>query len=183
MISAFVATYGYVAVFVGTLLEGETVLLAAGFAAHRGLLDWRLVVAIAGFGATLGDQAAFLLGRWRGPAIIARFDFLSRHAPRVHALMERRPALLIVAMRFLYGMRLAGPIVMGSSRVPLWRFSLLNMLGAAIWAALVTAVGFYFGMALETVLSDIKHVEEAVLVGILLAGSLWWLWRHRSMGR
>ena len=38
MISAFVATYGYVAVFAGTLLEGETILLSAGFAANRGLL-------------------------------------------------------------------------------------------------------------------------------------------------
>ncbi len=32
MISAFVASYGYLAVFAGTLLEGETILIAAGVA-------------------------------------------------------------------------------------------------------------------------------------------------------
>jgi membrane protein DedA with SNARE-associated domain len=43
-------------VFLGTLLEAETILLSAGFAANRGLLQWPLVVAVAFVGATLGDQ-------------------------------------------------------------------------------------------------------------------------------
>ena len=73
MISAFVISYGYLAVFLGTLLEGETILLSAGFAANRGLLYWPLVVAVAFAGATLGDQIAFLLGRWQGASLIARF--------------------------------------------------------------------------------------------------------------
>lgn len=44
-------------------------------------------------------------------------------------------------MRFLYGLRLAGPIVIGSSGVTLLRFAALNMIGAAIWAVLVTGAG------------------------------------------
>ena len=35
-LAALVTQYGYAAVAVGCLLEGETVLLLAGFAAHRG---------------------------------------------------------------------------------------------------------------------------------------------------
>ena len=38
-LTALIASYGYYALFVGTFLEGETVLIAAGFAAHRGILD------------------------------------------------------------------------------------------------------------------------------------------------
>ena len=66
MINDFVANYGYLAVFIGTLLEGETILVAAGFAAYRGLLDLPSVVLVAIVGGTLGDQTAFQLGRWKG---------------------------------------------------------------------------------------------------------------------
>lgn len=38
-LTALIASYGCYALFVGTFLEGETVLIAAGFAAHRGILD------------------------------------------------------------------------------------------------------------------------------------------------
>lgn len=43
MIEQIVQTWGYAAVFAGTFLEGETVLVAAGFAAHRSMLDIAMV--------------------------------------------------------------------------------------------------------------------------------------------
>ena len=181
MIAAFVASYGYLAVFAGTLLEGETILIAAGFAAHRGLLDWPLVVLVALAGATLGDQIAFVLGRWKGDALIARFPALARQKPRIHALLERYDALFILAVRFLYGLRIAGPVIMGASRVPVLRFALLNVLGAALWAVLIAGTGYTFGAAIETVLVDLKTIEEVVLVVILvLGGGLWLLRRFRT---
>ncbi len=182
MIAALVAGYGYLAVFLGTLFEGETVLLAAGFAAHRGLLAWPLVVAVAFVGASLGDQLGFLLGRWRGKALIARFPALARRAPRVHAVFERHHVLFILSIRFLYGLRLAGPIVMGSSGLPYLRFALLDMLGAALWAPLIAGAGYSFGVAMTALLGEIQHAEEAALIAILAAGFIVWLWRRRRSG-
>lgn len=178
MISAFVASYGYLAVFAGTLLEGETILIAAGFAAHRGLLDWPLVALVAVLGATLGDQIAFLLGRWKGDALIGRFPVLARRKPRIHELLERYDSLFILCVRFLYGLRIAGPVIMGSSRIPMLRFAVLNLVGAALWAVLVSGAGYLFGAAIETVLVDLKTIEEVVLVVILLGGFGIWLWRR-----
>lgn len=183
MISALVASYGYLAVFAGTLLEGETILIAAGFAAHRGLLDWPLVVLVALAGATLGDQIAFVLGRWKGEALIERFPTLARHKPRVDDLLARHDLLCIVAVRFLYGLRIAGPVIMGSSRVPLLRFALLNVVGAALWAVLIAGAGYAGGAAIEAVLVDIRKIEEALLVLILLAGLGAWLWRRARTRR
>ena len=100
-IDAFISAYGYFAVFIGTLLEGETILIAAGLAAHHGLLDLRLVILISIIGGTLGDQLAFLLGRWKGEALIDRFEFLAQQKPKVHALLERYDAMLILTLRFV----------------------------------------------------------------------------------
>jgi membrane protein DedA with SNARE-associated domain len=180
MISALVASYGYFAVFFGTLIEGETILLAAGFAAHRGLLDWRIVVALAFAGGCLGDLLAFLLGRWQGEAIMARFPSIARRAPRVLALLERHHVGLILGVRFIYGLRVAGPVVIGASGVSLARFAVLNMIGSALWASAVGGAGYYFGAALAAVLVDLKRFEQTVLIGMLGAGALFWLWRWRG---
>ena len=178
MISAFVASYGYFAVFVGTLFEGETILIAAGFAAHRGLLDWPVVVLVAIAGGTLGDQLAFLFGRWKGQALIERFPTLAKRKPRVDDLLARYDVVFILAVRFVYGLRIAGPLVLGSSRVPFLRFAALNVIGAAVWAVLVAGAGYTFGFAITSFIADVKRIEEAVLVIILAIGFVLWLWRR-----
>ncbi len=177
-VSSLIGTYGYWMIFAGALLEGETVLLAAGFAAHQGLLDLRLVIGIAFVGGTLGDQLAFLLGRWQGTALIERFPTLARRAPRVHRLLERFSVVLILMVRFLYGLRIAGPVIMGTSRIPLVQFSLLNMIAAVIWAALVAGAGYLFGAATESAFSHIEDVEIGVLLVILSLGFATWLWHY-----
>lgn len=177
MISAFVASYGYLAVFVGTLLEGETILIAAGFAAHRGLLDLPIVILVAMLGGTLGDQLAFLLGRWKGDALIERFPAMAKHKFRVHVLMKRHATLFILTVRFLYGLRIAGPMLLGSSHVPMLRFAMLNLIGAALWATVVSGAGYLFGLMINALITDLKRIEEVVLIAILLGGGLVWLWR------
>lgn len=177
MIGSFVASYGYLAVFAGTLLEGETILIAAGFAAHRGLLDLPIVILVAMLGGTLGDQLAFVLGRWKGDVLIERFPALAMHKPRVHELLERHAILFILTVRFLYGLRIAGPVLLGSSRVPMLHFAILNLIGAGLWASVVSGAGYLFGLAITALITDLKRIEEVVLTAILLGGGLVWLWQ------
>lgn len=169
-VSLLVARYGYAAVAVGALMEGETVLLAAGFAAHRGLLDLRLVMLIAALAGTLGDQIYFALGRRHGASLLRRLPRLAGQLPRVQALLERHHTGLIPAIRFMVGLRTAGPLLIGWAGVNPWRFALLNMLGAAIWAVLVGGLGYVFGATLERLLTNIKDVEGALLAGIVVVG-------------
>jgi membrane protein DedA with SNARE-associated domain len=179
-LSDLVSTYGYYAVFLGALFEGETILILAGFAAYRGMLDIGYVIAIAFVASTLGDQIFFHLGRIHGVAILGRFPMLNARVPAVQRMLDKYHTPLILAVRFLYGLRIAGPMVMGISGVSPARFALLNMIGAFVWAIVIALAGYYFGAFLELLLNDIKHIEEAVLIGILLAGCAIWLGRRKS---
>ncbi|MDE2344254.1 MAG: DedA family protein [Betaproteobacteria bacterium] len=181
-IGQWIASYGYWVVFLGTLLEGETVLLAAGYSAQRGLLDWRLVVALACVGATLGDQFAFALGRWKGMALVNRFPALASRVPALHRLLERYHVSLILIIRFLYGFRIAGPVILGTTRLPLVRFSALNFLGALLWSFAVAGAGYFFGVALESLVANVEEVEFAAAGVLLLAGFVlgWWLSRRAT---
>lgn len=176
------ATYGYLAVFVGSLLEGETVLILAGFAAHQGYLSFPLVAGVAFCGGTLGDQSLFFLGRRYGQALFRRFPALAARAEPVKRLIHRYHAGLIFGIRFMYGLRIVGPIAIGMSEVAAWRFVWINMLGASVWAPLIAGAGYLFGEALQRLLADSKRYEGAVLLLIVavaaLAGAIHY-WRSR----
>jgi membrane protein DedA with SNARE-associated domain len=178
-----VAEYGYVAVFAGSLLEGETILLLAGLAAHQGYLSFAGVVVLAFCGGTLGDQVLFLLGRRHGKTILRRSPALALRAEPVNRLIQRHQTGLIIGVRFMYGLRLIGPFVIGMSDVPASRFALLNMVGAAVWAPLIAGAGYVFGKSFHWLFADLERYEGMVLLLIASIAAaialVRWLWPPR----
>ena len=81
--------YGYWAVAVGCLLEGETLLILAGIAARRGLLELPWVLAVGACAGALSDVAFFAVGRWRGRAVLARWPKLESYRNRLDAGLSR----------------------------------------------------------------------------------------------
>lgn len=163
-------SYGYLAVFIGAFLEGETILALAGLAAHRGYMDFRLVVVIAALAGFLGDQFYFFLGRFKGQQILARFPNVEERAQRFDALLARWHAPLIIGIRFMYGFRILGPIMLGMGRVEAWKFVVYNLIGAAIWAPLIAGIGYWFGEAVEVMLGNVKRFELWLFVALLTIG-------------
>jgi membrane protein DedA with SNARE-associated domain len=182
-LAGLIADYGYVALFAGTLLEGETLLILAGFAAHQGYLQLHWVITIALLGGFLGDQFYFWLGRWRAAWVLSRFKRLAPVFERANSLIDRYHEVLIVAIRFLYGLRTVGPMAFGMSKVPVWRFVAFNALGATIWAVVIGGAGFLFGQAMKLWLHDLKRVEETLLIAILFGGLAFWAWRRWSFSK
>jgi len=183
-VSSLVAQYGYAFVFACALAEGESVLLAAGFAAHRGMLKLHEVMAVAFVAAALGDQLCFYLGRRHGAKLLARFPKLQAQLRRVEPMLADHPNAAILSLRFLYGLRTAGPIALGALGVSRWRFALLNLLSAALWAVAFSLLGYQFGHALDRLAPQLRSAEEAVLVALLCTALLWTLWRrHRARRR
>ncbi len=175
--------YGYVATFVGTLLEGETLLVLSGLAAHRGYLDLPAVIAIGALGGALGDLAYFFVGRRYGEALLTRFPKFAPAAARVRAMIERHPNFAILAVRFMYGVRAVGPAVIGTTRVPLLHFVALNAVGALLWSACWVGAGYLLGKAAERWLGDLARIERDLFIAaIVLAGIATLalrLWRRR----
>lgn len=172
--------YGYLALFVGTFLEGETILLLAGFAAHSPefhlQLGWVIVAAFAG--SLAGDQTAFFVGRYWGKRIIERNEKWRTRAERVNGMLKKYHEVLILSFRFFYGLRNLTPFVLGSSDVCARKFLLLNAIGAGVWAVVFALTGYAFGSLLENVLTrlidNVHHVELGVLgVAVLVVLAVW----------
>jgi membrane protein DedA with SNARE-associated domain len=173
-LESIIQTYGYWALIIGTFLEGETILVIGGFAAHRGYLSLPLVILAAFIGTLAGDQLYFFIGRKKGNAFLDKRPSWKPHMEKVHILLERYQALLILGFRFLYGLRTVTPFVLGMSRVKTANFIMLNIVGALVWAALFGTGGYLFGAALEIFLEDIKRYERLTFLGMFLAGLAVW---------
>jgi membrane protein DedA with SNARE-associated domain len=168
--------HGYWLLAADSLLEGETVLVLAGFAAHLGYLYLLAVLGIAALAGFLGDQFYFWLGRRHGPAVLARWPSIARRSDRIYRLIHRYPAAVVIGIRFVYGLRIAGPVVIGMSPISSYRFCWLNALGAVLWACLVAGIGWVFGQAAELALGEIRNYEMWLLLGLAAAGVIvWWL--------
>ncbi len=175
----FVTQYGYWAVVVGGLIEGETLLILAGFAARLGHLDLPAVMAVGAFMGAASDVLLFSVGRWRGPQVLARWPRVLRYRHHFNRLVTRWGMLVVIGMRFMYGMRWAGPILLGMSDMPWPRFLAFNLVGAALWGFLAAGAGWMFGAAAHAMLADVHEVQGWVL-GALLALALGLAaWRSR----
>ena len=88
-------------------------------------------------------------------------------ADKINALLLRYHEGLIIGIRFAYGVRIAGPIVIGMSTLSARRFLLFNAVGALIWAPLIAGIGYLFGHALERLFVDLKQYETIGFLALL----------------
>lgn len=180
-----IQNYGYLIVFVGTLLEGETIVVLAGFAAFQGHLSLQYIIPVAILGSSLGDHVYFYIGRMKGRSILAKRPHWHARVGKIHDLLIRHQNLLIFGSRFMYGFRMAIPVVLGTSKVSALRFSVLNIAGAVVWSLLFAFGGYMFGEAIEAFLGNVKKIEGYILLGIIFVVVLmqvinWWAGRKEE---
>ena len=176
-INSLIEHYGYAALVIGSMAEGETLTILGGVVAHQGLLKFPLVVASVALGGMIGGQLLYLLGRRFGHSILARFKKHEKKINKAQKLINRHPWLFVIGTRFMYGFRILGPILIGASRLPPTIFLPLNILGALIWALLFTSLGYVGGEVIAPWLQNFdQHLKRWIWpVGLV---ALVWLARY-----
>ncbi|EJY6393419.1 DedA family protein [Salmonella enterica] len=181
-INTLITHYGYAALVIGSMAEGETVTLLGGVAAHQGLLKFPLVAAAVALGGMMGDQLLYLLGRCYGGKILRRFPRYHTKIRRAQKMIQRHPYLFVIGTRFMYGFRVVGPLLIGASRLPPKIFLPLNIIGALVWALLFTTLGYLGGEVIAPWLHDLdqylRHGVWLILAIVLVVGVRWWLKRR-----
>jgi membrane protein DedA with SNARE-associated domain len=182
---AMLSTYGYAAIVAGTLLEGETILILAGLAAHQGYLKLPWVVFYGFIGTLAGDQLYFYLGRFQGAKALDRKPYWKSRGEIVFGYLQKHRLLLTFGFRFLYGLRTITPFLLGASRVAPLYFLLVNLIGAFFWSAAIVTAGYLFGRVFKLLVGDIERYEVFLFAGLAVAGILlwgfFWLRRHRGI--
>jgi membrane protein DedA with SNARE-associated domain len=159
--------------FVGLAAPGELAVVVGGVLAGRGRLELPALVAVVWLAATAGDLCGYVLGRTAGRG------FLLRHGSRVgvsearlrvaERAFARHGAKAVVAGRFVGVVRALGPFAAGASGMPAARFVAADVLGAGLWAATFTGLGYLFADRLGDLLG-LLHRAQLGLGAALLTG-------------
>ena len=148
--------FGYVMVFVASAIEGDATLLTATYLARRGYLRIDLVILAAMLGSICVNQIYFRAARHYGQSRVAEL----RHRPvygRVFGWTARFEVPLILASRFLWGCRIAIPVVCGATGIAPARFTIGDVIGAVVWSLVVGSAGWMMGPALEYFGADLRR--------------------------
>lgn len=173
-LNEYLATYGYIVLFVGTLLEGEAILIMAGYLASQGYLNLYIVMPLAFVGAVIGDQFYFYLGRWQGARLLKLFTAIARKFRKALKLIEKYGTFVAFISRYTYGFRILLPIILGMSSFPSRKFFYLNVASAAVWAVLFSLAGYLFGKAVSLFIEDVEKYEGYVLLALVALIVLSW---------
>ena len=96
MFEGLLTKYGYIAILLGTVFEGETIMIMGGFSAHRGYLKLLTWVILAGFvGNFIQNQGYFILGRRYGTRTVEKHPEWKPRLQQVHRCLERYQSALI----------------------------------------------------------------------------------------
>lgn len=170
----YLELHGYWVLFVGTFLEGEAILIMAGFLAFQGYLDIRYVIVTAFAGSFLGDQFYFYLGYYKGKALLRRFHTIARKFREALRLIDKYGKYVAFISRYTYGFRIVLPIILGVTSLPPRTFLWINLVSALSWAVVFSLAGFIFGKSAALFLSDVSKYEHYLMLALLgLIAAAW----------
>jgi membrane protein DedA with SNARE-associated domain len=174
------ALFGIVAIAaIGVPLPITLLLIVVGSMISQGAMNPWWAIGAAGAGSILGDQAGYAIGRWGGPAAVAKLGGLFGKRAGIGAMEAKAkawggPGIFIT--RWL--LTPLGPwinLASGTAAYPWHRFLFWDTLGEVTGAALYISLGRVFSdrvMALSAVLGDLTWAIAALLAAFILGYQL-----------
>ena len=164
----------------GLPLPLSVVLLVAGAAAHAGVLNLGLVIAIACTAALCGDTLMYLGGRYTGWWLLAGLCRLSMNAETcifgaANLFYERGPKTLVVA-KFIPGLSTVAAPLAGSLNMRLMRFLRLDAAGVLLYVSAWTLAGYVCSRFLREVIGWVARVGHATTALVLLLAVFYAIW-------
>jgi len=126
----------YLSIYVAAIIEGEAYYIVQCSLAANGTLYWLPVLVAGALGGATGDQFWFYLLRGR-VHWLDRYPKVARFEARVRRHVHAHETLIILAGRFLPGLRTAIPAACAVANVAPQKFSALNLVSAFAWAGTI----------------------------------------------
>jgi len=126
----------YLPIYIAAILEGEIYYSKVCEDAISGRLFWPAVLACGALGGATGDQLWFYILRGR-IHWLDRFPRLAKYRDAVSDRVHANEEIMILAGRFLPGLRTAIPVACAYASVRPLKFTTLNLVSAFAWAGAI----------------------------------------------
>ena len=184
-LSQLIDHYGALGVLVVTTVEGEFGPLVGGAMARLGKIDLLTLLFICWFGATLSTTTFFAIGRSQREGRLVHKVTDKRAFALALKWIDRHPRLFCFFYRFVYGLRIVGPVTISLSHMRWQTFVILNTISSLLWAILGVAIGWYVGPGAARMVgyyfTERPYLAASVVAATLLIGII--SWRARRAAR
>jgi len=180
---SLIISFKYIAIFIGSFIEGITVGLMVGFLAktHYINLFWGYSFHV------LGDWGADIVYYWLGffgskkllPKIIRAFKYSVDEVESLEASFKKHSIKLILLGKVTHVIGFPIIIAAGLSKFSWYRFMALDFVAELIKAAILISIGYYFGGMWEEVNSILLILSGLGLVA--LVGQMTFIFIRRHM--
>jgi membrane protein DedA with SNARE-associated domain len=173
-------------------LPSELVMPPAGYLTAKGQMNGVLAVVAGTLGSVVGALVNYALALFVGEPLLRKYGkyvlISARSLDRTEAFFRRHGEISTLIGRLLPVIRHLISIPAGVSRMSLGRFISFTALGAGIWCAILTYLGWIIGrhgQEVEAVIGTYVHsaLLRYVLPGIVILLAAYVLWRRRANGR
>lgn len=174
---------GYPAVFLFVMIEssgipfpGETMLLLAAFySAIDQQLQLPIIIACAAFGAIMGDNIGYYVGKTGGKAVVNRYGryvFLKpEHLARAEQFFARHGDKTVFLGRFVAVLRAWAAFLAGVNQMHWRTFFIYNAAGGIVWAIVYGLLGYYAGKIFHDNFSQVEHFASTltwIVTGLII---------------
>lgn len=170
------AIWGYGILFLYSFGGGMIALLAASVLAGVGNLDLSLCIIIAAVANFLGDELLFYLAKFNKNAVLPYFKKHRRKLALAQILFKSYGGKIILAKKFIYGLKTLIPLAIGLSKYNAKKFLFLNAICAIIWAVSLGLLGFFAGDFIQQISE--KYGQNTSFLIIFLVAILFALWLY-----
>lgn len=158
---------------IGFILPGDTLLITAGLLTHTvdvfHLNIW-LVCTLIAVAAFIGGEVGYYIGHKAGPAIFERREsgiFSTKNVERTNHFFDRFGGLTVIIARFVPVVRTFAPVAAGVGKMPWRRYSLYNLIGAVLWAFVMTMIGYVIAY-IPWVADFVTKYIDVILLGVVV---------------
>ncbi len=173
----YIRTYGYLGVAAWAAIGGEEGVIVSAFLAAAGYFSLPGVILASALGGSLGDQIYFYLARQHGERILNRSERIRRVFPRARKLLQKYGAAVVLASRFMAGLRIAIATVCGLFKMPAIKYSVLNLVSALLWSSFYGLLAYHLGPAIRSRMPSVRSPQFWGVVlaigGVILVLRLW----------
>lgn len=183
--NSLIEHYGTLGILLVTTIEGEFGPLIGGSLAKLGKLGLGPLLLACWFGATLSTTVFFAIGRSQRDGRLVHRVTERRAFALALKWIDRHPRLFCFVYRFIYGMRIVGPVTISLSNVRWQTFVLINTAASLLWAILGLAVGWYVGPGAARMIgyyfSERPYLAASIVAIVLLVGIISWRARRAAI--
>jgi membrane protein DedA with SNARE-associated domain len=159
-------------------IPSEVILPLGGYLAERGRLNWGWVMVAATLGSLVGAWILYglgsALGEKRSTALLGRLPLVDEEdVERAIHWFERHGWWAVLIGRLMPGVRSLVSLPAGTAHMNLALFSLLTLVGSAVWSGLLVGAGMALGTQWKTV-EEHSTILDVVMVAAF-AGAIAWL--------